>query len=73
MDYHPILCGETLEESTSECFDIKQGDKNYKLNIKLFDNIIESCLSEENLFLEIYEKKHPKTKYFQDFLLSKNF
>ena len=73
MDYHPILCRETPEGATSECFDIKQGDKNYKLNIILLDEYIESSLSEENLFLEIYEKKHPKTKYFQDFLLSKNF
>ena len=37
MDYEPMLYIETPEGSTSECFDIKQGDKNYKLNIKLLD------------------------------------
>ena len=73
MDYHPILCGETLEESTSECFDIKQGDKNYKLNIKLFDNIIESCLSEENLFLEIYKKRISKNEIISRFSSFKEF
>ena len=57
MDSSPLINNETPEESTYEYFEIKQGEKSYLLNIKYNDNNLILSLSEENLFLEVFQAK----------------
>ena len=56
MDVAPPI-QETKEEQISEVFCIKQGDKQYKLNLQINDQKLLLKIIEENIFLEEYEKE----------------
>ena len=56
MDVPPLI-QETKEEEISEIFCIKQGDKQYKLNLQINDQKLLLKIIEENIFLEEYEKE----------------